>query len=153
VPSRNTSFTLPSQPKGPKLARFETSSHNIDARRQSITAHSHSQSESSSQRSLHLEEIESEAETVMEDGDGTGDATLELRKVKQQLKDRNSRHHRHDSGISPRGSVQYVNYGSSSTISPTTVTDPDAATPSSSGNGVTRCVCNQTDSEGFMIQW
>ena len=153
VPSRNTSFTLPPQPKGPKLARFETFSHSTDTWRQTSTGHGQSQSESSSQRSLDLEEIQSEAETVMEEGDGSGDATLELRKVKQQLKDRNSRHHRYASGISPRGGVQYVNYGSSSTISPTTVTDPDAATPSSSGTGTTRCVCNQTDSEGFMIQW
>jgi hypothetical protein len=157
VPSRNTSFTLPSQPKGPKLAHFETSNHNADARRQSSTANSYSQSESSSQRSLHLEEVESEAETVMEEDDGSGNATLELRKVmesrKQQLKERNSRHHRYASGVSPRGGVQYVNYGSSTNISPTTVTDPDAATPSSSGTSTTRCVCNSTDNEGFMIQW
>jgi hypothetical protein len=158
VPSRNSSFTLPAQSKGPKLARFETSNHGVDARRQSTAANSYSQSESSSQRSLHLDEVESEAETVMEEDDGSGDATLELRKVmetrkKQQLEGRNSRHHRYASGINPRGGVQYVNYGSSTNISPTTVTDPDAATPSSLGNGSTRCVCNNTDNEGFMIQW
>lgn len=158
VPSRNSSFTLPSQAKGPKLARFETSSRAVDARRQSTATNGYSHSESSSQRSLHLDEVESEAETVVEEDDGSGDATLELRKVmeirkKQQLKARNSRHHRYASGVSPRGSVQYVNYGSSTNISPTTVTDPDAATPSSSGNGTNRCVCNNPDSEGFMIQW
>ena len=158
VGSRNTSFTLPAQSKGPKLAHFEISNHSGDARRQSTAANSYSRSESSSQHSLHLDELESEAETVMEEDDGSGDATLELRKVmenrkKQQLKGRSSRHHRYASGVSPRGGVQYVNYGSSTNISPTTVTDPDAATPTSSGNGATRCVCNNTDSEGFMIQW
>lgn len=156
VPSRNTSFSLPSQSKGPKLARFEISHHGADSRRQSTTGNGYSQSESSSQRSLHLEDIESEAETVMEEDDGSGDATRELRKVmesrkQRQLKDQNSRHHRY--GVSPRGSVQYANYGSSTNISPTTVTDPGAGTPSSSGNGITRCVCNHTDNEGFMIQW
>jgi hypothetical protein len=107
---------------------------------------------------MQLEEIESEAETVMEEDDGSGDATCELRKVmesrkKLQLKEQNSRHHRFASGTSPGGSVQYVNYTSSTNLSPTTVTDPDAVTPTSSGTGTTRCVCNNTDSEGFMIQW
>jgi hypothetical protein len=100
---------------------------------------------------LHLDEIESEAETVVED-DSSGDATLELRKVmksrnKQQLiKGRNSHHHRYATGVC-------INYGSSANISPTTITDPDAATPSSSENDATRCVCKNIDSEGFMIQW
>jgi hypothetical protein len=153
LPSRNSSFNLPSQPKGPKLARFETSNQGPDGRRPSTAANGYSQSETSSQPSLH--EVESEAETVMEEDDGSGDATRELRKVLESRKklQLNSRHHRYGAGISPRGSVQYVNYSSSANLSPTTITDPDGATPTSSGTGTTRCVCNNTDSEGFMIQW
>jgi hypothetical protein len=97
----------------------------------------------------------SEAETVMEEDDGSGDATLVLRKImeerkKSQLKARHPRHHRYVSDNTPRGNSQY---SSSTNISPTTVTDPDGATPSSSRSGTTRCVCNNPDSEGLMIQW
>jgi hypothetical protein len=93
----------------------------------------------------------------MDEGDDSGDATRELRKVmenrkKAQMKTRNPRHHRYVSDSTPRG-IQYVNYSSSTNISPTTVTDPDGATPSSSKSGTTRCVCNNPESEGFMIQW
>lgn len=152
LPSRNSSFNLPPQPKGPKLARFETSNQASGSRRPSTAANGYSHSETSSQPSLH--EVESEAETVMEEDDGSGDATRELRKVmesRKKLQLNSRRHHRY--GISPRGSVQYANYSSSANLSPTTITDPDGATPTSSGTGTTRCVCNNTDSEGFMIQW
>jgi hypothetical protein len=94
IPSRNTSFALPPpQPKGPKLARFETGGR--DVRRHSTSA-SNSYSESSSQRSLIMDGVESEAETVMDEDDGAGDATRALRKVmeskkKEQLKQRNPR--------------------------------------------------------------
>lgn len=153
VPSRNSSFTLPAQTKAPKLARFETGHRGADIRRHSASGYS--QSESSSQRSIRRDSMGSEAETVMEEDDGSGDATLELRKImeerkKSQLKARNPRHHRYVSGNTPRGNSQY---SSSTNISPTTVTDPDGATPSSSRSGTTRCVCNNPDSEGFMIQW
>ncbi|KAF4636431.1 hypothetical protein G7Y89_g1654 [Cudoniella acicularis] len=79
VPSRNSSFTLPPQPKGPKLARFETSTRGGDARRHSTSGYS--QSESSSQHSSRLDSVESEAETVMDEDGGSGDATLELKKI------------------------------------------------------------------------
>ena len=152
IPSRNTSFALPSQPKGPKLARFETS--NRDVRRHSTSA-SNSYSESSSQQSM-VDGVESEAETVVEEDDESGDATRALRKVmenrkKEQMKQRNPRHHRYASDI--RGSSQYIGYASSSNLSPTTVTDPEGATPSSTRSGTTRCVCGKQESEGFMIQW
>lgn len=60
---------------------------------------------------------------------------------------------RYHSGPTPRGG-QYVNY-SSSNVSPSTMTDPDAPTPSvsSSRSGTTRCICTNPDSNGFMIQW
>ncbi|TVY84353.1 PHD finger protein 20-like protein [Lachnellula suecica] len=154
IPSRNTSFTLPQPQKGPKLARFETSNRGLDTRRHSSSAYS--QSESSSQPSLHHDSVESEAETVVDDEDGSGDATQELRKVmegrkKNQTKPRNPQHHRYSSN-NPRGSSLYGSYSSSTNISPTTITDPDGATPSSSRSGTTRCVCNNPDSDGFMIQ-
>ena len=156
VPSRNTSFNLPQQPKGPKLARFETSNRGPDVRRHSTSA-SYSQSETSSQQSIGQGSVESEAETVMEEDDGSGDATRELRKVmesrkKNAMNTRKPRHHRYASDATHGGS-QYVNYSSSTNISPTTVTDPDGATPSSTRSGTTRCVCNNADSEGLMIQW
>jgi len=154
LPSRNSSFNLPTQPQGPKLARFETSNHGPDVRRHSASLSGYSHSESSSQPSVQFEGVESEAETVMEDDDGSGDATRALRKVvetrkKNSLKKRDARHHRYSADA--RGGSLY--YSSSTNISPTTVTDPDGATPSSSRSGTTRCVCNSMESEGFMIQW
>jgi len=151
-PSRNSSFSIPPQPKGQKLTRFDMS-HQNELRSKSASASGHSHSESSSQRSIQLDSVESEAETVMEDDDGSGDATRELRKVmenrkKNQLKQRNPQHHRY--GTDARSGSMY--YNSSTNISPTTVTDPDGATPSSTRSGTTRCVCHNNDSEGFMIQ-
>ena len=153
VPSRNSSFAIPPQSKAPKLARFETGNRGVDIRRHSASGYT--QSESSSQRSTRRDSMGSEAETVMEQDYGSGDATLVLRKImeerkKSQLKARNPRHHRYVSDNTPRGNSQY---SSSTNISPTTVTDPDGATPSSSRSGTTRCVCNNPDSEGLMIQW
>ena len=151
IPSRNNSFAAPPQPKGPKLARFETSTR--DSRRHSTSA-SNSYSGSSSQQSL-VDGVESEAETVMEEDDGSGDATRALRKVmenrkKEKMRQRNPRHHRYASDS--RGNY-YMGYASSSNLSPTTVTDPEGATPSSTRSGTTRCVCGKQESEGLMIQW
>lgn len=98
VPSRNTSFALPTQ-KPPKLANFDTI-RATDIRRHSTSGYS--RSESSSQRSTYQDSIESEAETVVDEDTGSGDATLELRKVvesrKNQMKMRNPQHHRYGSG-------------------------------------------------------
>ncbi len=147
VPSRNSSFALPPQAKAPKLARFETENRGTDVRRHSASGYI--QSESSSQRSFRRDSMGSEAETVMEEDDGSGDATLVLRRImeerKKQMKGRNPRHHRYVSDNTPRGTSQYS--------SSTTITDQDGATPSSSRSGTTRCVCNNPDSDGFMIQW
>jgi hypothetical protein len=63
-------------------------------------------------------------------------------------------HHKFDS--SPP--IPHNNYGIFNT-SPTTVTDPDLATPSTdrgshASNGSTRCVCNSSSPDGhLMIQW
>lgn len=83
---------------------------------------------------------------------------IRLRKVmenrrKIQMKPRDPYYNHQLSGLTPRGN-HYTNY-SSTNISPTTITDPGGPTPStsSSRSGTTRCVCNNPDSEGFMIQW
>jgi len=151
LPSRNSSFNIP-QSKGPKLARFEIP-RGEEPRKQSISANGYSNSESSSQHSMQRSSVESEAETVMEEDNGSGDATRELRKVmesrkKNQMKQRNPQHHRYATDARS-GSIYY---NSSANISPTTISDPDGVTPSTR-SGTTRCVCNNNDSEGFMIQW
>lgn len=153
IPSRSTSFTLPPHPKGPKLARFETSNRSTGVRRPSTSL---SHSESSSQQSILTDGVESEAETVIEEDDGSGDATRALRKImenrkKEQMKQRNPRHHRYVSD--GRGNSQYARYTSSTNPSPITVTESGGPTPSSTRSGTTRCVCGHQESEGFMIQW
>ncbi|KAH8595686.1 hypothetical protein B0O99DRAFT_594442 [Bisporella sp. PMI_857] len=153
VPSRNTSFSLPQQPKDPKLASFETARRSNELRRQSTGASGYSHSESSSQHSLQMDGVESEAETVMEEDSGLGDATRELRKVMEdrkkiqmKQKQRNPRHHHY--AQDSRGSY----YRSSQNLSPTTISDLDRSTPSSSRSGNTRCVCNKPEDDRFMIQ-
>ncbi|KAG9233986.1 hypothetical protein BJ875DRAFT_377432 [Amylocarpus encephaloides] len=154
IPSRNNSFALQQQ-KGPKLTRFDTPRGSTNSRRRSTGGYS--QSESSSQQSLQFDDVESEAETVMDEDDGSGDATLEMRKLlesrnrAQMVKCRTPRHHRYSTN-NPRGSSHHISYDSSN-LSPTTVTDPGGATPSSARSSATRCVCNKGDGEGFMIQW
>jgi len=152
VPSRNSSFSLPTQSKGPKIARFDNSQNLSGVRRQS-SASGYSHSESSSQQSMQMDMdgVESEAETVMDDGDSSGDATRELRKVmedrkKNQMQQRHPRHHRYVQD--PRGGY----YNSSTNLSPTTMSDLDG-TPTSSRGGTTRCVCGKPEDDRFMIQW
>ena len=149
IPSRNSSFSLPQQSRGPKLARFETSISN-DGRRQSLSNSGYSQSESSGG---HADGLESEAETAMEEDDGSGDATRELRKIRenrkkaQMMKQQNPRHHHFAQDT--RGNY----YNSSTNLSPSTITDTDGATPTSSRSGTTRCVCGKPEDDRFMIQW
>ena len=152
VPSRTSSFNLPTQPKGTKFTKFDNSRRSSSARRRS-SASAYSRSESSSQQSMQIdmEGVESEAETVMEDDDSSGDATRELRKVmedrkKNQMQQRHPRHHHYSQD--PRGGF----YNSSANISPTTISDPDG-TPTSSRGGTTRCVCGKPEDDRFMIQW
>ena len=152
LPSRNTSFALPSQSKVPKLSKHDTTAHHRgNIRRRSTGGSGYSHSESSN--STRIDGAESEAETLMGQEDQSGDAMHELRKVMEsrsrgRKKPQGSSHHYYSDS---RGSY----YGSYNTnnLSPTTVTDPDGATPSSTRSGSTRCVCNNPDSGGFMIQW
>lgn len=158
VPSRVTSFEIP-QPHAPRHGRFETSSRTVEQtveRRYSVNnSYSRSESSRSSQRSTRRGSLDSEAETVVEH-DTTGDATQEIRKLMETRKQnhykaQNSMQRRQIPDLRPR--PRYANYASSSNASPSTNTDPEGATPSSSRSGTTRCVCHNPDSEGFMIQW
>jgi hypothetical protein len=171
LPSRNTSFSLP--PRRPKLGHFDNSRESIEGRRQSIEEPQRSFNASDAfSRKLELDEQESEAETVMDDYDGSGDATAALRKVMESRKQGamhqgSFQHHFNPSSLNrgtsashttPRkNNPQYHNSTSSTNLSPTTVSDPDLATPStdreSSRSDSTRCICNNRDGDGFMIQW
>jgi len=155
VPSRNSSFTFPSQPVGPKLARFETSRSTADSRRRRISAGGYSQT--SSQNSLPLERsVESEAGIILEsfeDNNNGGDATLALRKVLESRKSQvllQSNHNNHSHNTRHHLFPSSQHYTDYSSLSPTT----DGATPSSSRSGTTRCVCRQGEGwdGGLMIQ-
>ena len=106
---------------------------------------------------------------IMDEGQDSdrGDAQQALREMMKERPNSRSTHH---SGASGRASISLSQYHSSPPIqqttygafnnSPTTITDPDAVTPStdreslaSNGSG-TRCICTSTHSDGqFMIQW
>jgi hypothetical protein len=174
LPSRNTSFSLPQRrPDRPKLGHFDTSRKSVEGRRHSTEEPQRSISASGAfSRNAQPDEQESEAETVMDDYDGSGDATTALRKVMESRKQGamqqgSSQHHFHSNNTNRRTSAshttprknnqQYYNSTSSTNLSPTTVSDPDLATPStdreSSRSDSTRCICNNRDGDGFMIQW
>jgi len=174
LPSRNTSFSLPPRhAERPKIGHFATSRQFADGRRKSTQEPQQSFNTSlTTSGKLQPDDQESEAETVMEDYDGSGDATTALRKVTESRKQGathqgNTKHQFHPnepnrrintSHTTPRkNSQQYYNSTSSSNISPTTVSDPDLATPStdreSSRSDSTRCICNNRDGDNFMIQW
>ena len=118
--------------------------------------------------------MDSEVETVIDSDNERGDAQSELKKiVKNRVQRRNSeksnrlwsvREH-----LENRNTFTGNAFGAQQAltptqdifqnISPTTITDPDLATPSSardstmSGNS-TRCVCHNPDTDGeFMILW
>ena len=118
------------------------------------------------------QEAESETETIVESEDDKGDAQSELKKI---VKDRaqkrasaqaaasesfDSRHgYSSNRALYPtEASLTTPTQDMFSNISPTTITDPDLATPSTGyesqvGNS-TRCVCHSTESNGeFMIMW
>ena len=118
--------------------------------------------------------MDSEVETVVDSDNERGDAQSELKKiVKNRVQRRNSekanrlwsgREHlenRNNSTGNAFGAQQALTPTQDifQDISPTTITDPDLATPSSardstmSGNS-TRCVCHNPDTDGeFMILW
>jgi hypothetical protein len=98
----------------------------------------------------------SEADTVVDGGADTGDAQHAL---KQLMRDRARQNvpgypRAHRTSFAGPDAFGMSDTGSS----PTTITDPDVATPStdrgSNMSGSTRCVCNSIDNGGhLMIQW
>jgi hypothetical protein len=106
----------------------------------------------------------------MEGDDGSGNAANALRKImedrkqgiirlggSQQLGYSQNTNRRSNNLSTPHHRQQYDNRASTSNRSPTTISDPDLETPStdreSSRSDSTRCVCNNRESDSFMIQW
>lgn len=117
---------------------------------------------------------ESDPETILSSDDDKGDAQYELKKIRQErARDRavmrsglKNGHTRDDHACVSHGDLMQQRYSGSSNrrrasdafenISPTTVTDPDSATPSTGTEGyeTTRCVCQHSEIEGeLMILW
>jgi len=119
-------------------------------------------------------DMDSDAEVAKNFGDGKGDAQSELKKVIQKRSQNKSTKQLQRSGSGRRMAPQYhayPTYGSQvhpyptggygtgqntyMNISPTTITDPDFATPSTARTSdSTRCVCHVTDADDeLMILW
>ena len=103
------------------------------------------------------EDPESEAETVLDSDADEDNAKSQLRKVMQGRRSGSGPQPKHHL-YSPLG-ISTAVFGSdnaSSSISPTTITDPDLPTPTSSTSNQSdsiRCMCNSAMDEGQMIQW
>lgn len=165
LPSRSTSFSLPQKRiDEPKLAQFDTSPQYTEGRRRSVCSIRKILGHGSQQ------DQGSESETAMENDDGSGNAANALRKVmkdrkqntilsgsRQQVCYSKNTNKRPRNLSTPHNRQLYNNESSLSSLSPTTVSDPDLETPStdpeSTQSDGTRCVCHNRDSYGFMIQW
>lgn len=145
IPSRNTSFALPDPRKATLLRPFHSAQTSISEQSTSSLGIYYGEPGSN------INDVESEAETIMNEPDSNGgDAASELRKV---VEDRQKR-------ISLNTGQRFVSgpaHSTSSTISPTTMTDGSLPTPSSSRGNAVRCVCKRAESphssDGFMVQW
>ncbi|KFY97906.1 hypothetical protein V498_01793 [Pseudogymnoascus sp. VKM F-4517 (FW-2822)] len=155
IPSRNASFSIPNKRSMPKMAQFDTSRQ-------------HRSQKSGSANSSSLGDPDSESETVIDSGK-SGDAASALREVmgsrRRSVGNKASAQLHAASRTSTRqilgaqGQYQRQSYAyqpSSSNASPTTISDPDAETPStdpgSTGSDSTRCVCSSRDGDEYMIQ-
>jgi hypothetical protein len=156
IPSRTNSFTLPGpRSSGPHLGHSDTARRSIEGRGRSSSAAGPSSASSTS-----LEEQESEAETLMEGGDGSGDAANALRKVMESRRKGNlgggNLTHYGQRSLSAQSTPRHLQpYSQSSSLTPSTGTD-SGLTPSTDRASLrsdTRCVCNNRDGDGFMIQW
>ena len=126
-------------------------------------------------------EVESEAETVIDSEDDKGDAQSALKKVLQsrQKNDTKRSLSSRSNALSFEQRTAYPSHSAPShpyyladsftptrngynqsynEISPTTITDPDLATPSSARSNLSsdsiRCLCHTNDDDGqLMIQW
>ena len=156
IPSRNSSFSLPSKRSMPKMAQFDTSRQHRSRKSGSANSSSHG-------------DPDSESETVI-DGGKSGDAASALRKAmgsRQRSVSNMAGTQLHAASrtstrqtLGTQGQYQRQSYAyqpSSSNTSPTTISDPDAETPStdpgSTGSDSTRCVCSSRDGDEYMIQW
>ena len=178
--SQPSSFTYPAK-KGPlpRLGRFGSGSN----------AHSQKSSYASTQTSMidpaltstsisgplgESRGTESEVETVMDSDNERGDAQSELKKIvrnraqrrtSEQLNRSASRREILENRNMYAGNAYVTQQAPTpaedmfNNISPTTITDPDLATPSSARDSTisgssTRCVCHSTEADGeFMILW
>lgn len=125
-------------------------------------------------------DVESEAETVIDSEDDKGDAQSALKKVLQSRQKSGSKQIMHSGtknayAAQPRGYLPqnvppnpyYMTesltptrgyHDPYSNISPTTITDPDLATPSTGRSNISndsvRCLCQSSEDDGqLMIQW
>jgi len=123
---------------------------------------------------------ESEAETIIDSEDDKGDAQSALKKLLQSRQKKGSKQSFGSGSKNPYNDQRdpYRPYSAPShpypladsftptrngynqsynNISPTTITDPDLATPSSGrsniSNDVVRCLCHSSDDDGTMVQW
>jgi hypothetical protein len=149
IPSRNASFALPDPKKPSSMHPFHASQRSISE--QSAGSLGIFYNEPSGYAA---NDVESEAETVMQDSDATqgeGDAASELRKMVQDRQKREAQM------SSQRFSSGMFGGVSSSTISPTTITEASLPTPPSSKGNAVRCICKKSEmphgSDGFMVQW
>ncbi len=155
-----------------------------EKRRQSnLYMQSDSQQCQSSYRNIIGEEDESEAETVVDTDDDRGDAQSELKKIirsrsshkknskrsmwpdsKNPIADQRRTHQTQDFAGGPYYMHNSMTPGQRgyndrySNISPTTITDPDLATPSTGRSNLSsdsvRCRCQNSHDDGrLMIQW
>ena len=127
------------------------------------------------------EEPESEAETIVDSDDDRGDAQSELKKVLRSrsqkkaprkttqpvqnrvLPDQRRTYPSRGTNGGPYYTTEnltptHLGYDPFSNISPTTITDPDLATPSTGPSNISsdsiRCLCHTTNDDGqLMIQW
>ena len=150
-----------------------------------ITKAGHAQAHFPSSQSFsgHDDEDESEAETIVDSDEDNGGAQSELRKVvrERDLKKASNRsswsacrsdfvdRSQSSTTTAPAPHPYYTNHNIAQShfayqeppinVSPTTITDPEMATPSSGrqsniSSDSTRCVCNMADGSGqLMIQW
>ena len=103
------------------------------------------------------EDPESEAETVLDSDVDDDNAQSQLRKVMKVHRTGSAPQPKHHL-YSPLGisSAVFGNDHKVSSISPTTITDPDLPTPSSGRSSqleTIRCLCHSNIDEGQMIQW
>lgn len=178
--SQPSSFAYPlDKASVPRLARFASSSKN----------HSQKSSYASTQTMVidpvlttsfisgplgELKGTESDGETVVDFGNERGDAQSELKKVvksraqrrasEQLSRPRSGRdvlenRNKHPGNAYATQQSLTPTQDMFNNISPTTITDPDLATPSSARDSVisgnaTRCVCHGSDADGeLMILW